>query len=84
MNKYNTKQGRLLSFVERPRFEKVADDTEADKYSKGFSVRQQFVIMMYTLLANPNVLRSLADSQNSSGSLYHLCIHKDVKRSIIF
>ena len=67
MNKYNTKQGQLLSFVERPRFEKVADDTEADKYSKGFLSRQQFVIMVYIRLANQNGLRTLAHSLNALG-----------------
>jgi len=83
MNKYNTKLGQLLSFVARPRFEKIVNDTEADKYCKGFSAWQQFVIMMYAQLANPNGLRSLADSLNASGSLYHPGIKKDVKRSSI-
>ena len=83
MNKYNTKLGQLLSFVERPRFKKIVDDIEADKYCKGFSAWQQFVIMVYAQLAHPTGLRSLADSLNASGSLYHLGIHKDVKRSTI-
>lgn len=83
MNKYNTKLGQMLSFIERPQFKKIVDDTEADKYCKGFSAWQQFVIMVYAQLAHPNGLRSLADSLNSSGSLYHLGIHKDVKRSTI-
>ena len=73
----------MLSFIERPQFKKIVDDTEADKYCKGFSAWQQLVIMVYALLANPNGLRSLADSLNASGSLYHLGIHKDVKRSTI-
>ena len=84
MNKYNTKPGQLLSFVERPRFEKATDDTEADKYSTGFLERQQFVIMVYARLANQNGLRNLAHSLYSSSSLYHPGIHKDVKRSTIF
>jgi len=83
MNKYNTKLGQLLSFVARPRFEKIVNDTEVDKYCKGFSAWQQFVIMVYAQLANPNGLRSLADSLNASGSLYHPGIKKDVKRSSI-
>ena len=83
MNKYNTKLGQLLSLLERPRFEKIVNDTEADKYCKGFSARQQFVIMVYARLAHPNGLRSLEDSLNASGSLYHPGIHKDAKRSTI-
>ena len=84
MNKYNTKPGQLLSFIERPRFEKIVADTDADKYCKGFSAWQQFVIMVYAQLVYPNGLRSLEDSLNASGSLYHLGIHQDVKRSTIF
>ena len=84
MNKYNTKLGQFLSFVERPRFEKIVHDTEADKYCKGFSAWQQFAIMVYALLAHPTGLRSLADSLNCNGNcLYHLGIKKDVKRSTI-
>ena len=83
MNKYNTKLGQMLSFIERPRFEKIVDDMEADKYCKRFSAWQQLVIMVYAQLAHPNGLRSLADSLNASGSLYHLGIHKAVKRSTI-
>ena len=84
MNKYNTKLGQLLSLLERPRFKKIVDDIEADKYCKGFSERQQFVIMVYVRLTNQNGLRTLAHSLYSSGSLYHPSIHKNVKRSTIF
>ncbi|MBM7024248.1 DUF4372 domain-containing protein [Treponema sp. Marseille-Q4523] len=62
MNKYNTKLGQLLSLLERPRFKKIVDDIEADKYCKGFSAWQQFVTMAYAQIANP--LTSITVCQN--------------------
>lgn len=84
MNKHNTLLGQLLSFVSRPRFENLVKITQADKHCKGFTAWQQFVTMSYAQLANPNGLRSLENSLNSNHtSLYHLGIHKNLKRSTI-
>ena len=84
MNKYNTKLGQMLSLVNRSEFRSHVKATQSDKYCKGFSAWQQLVTMMYAQLANPNGLRSLEDSLNRTGNcLYHLGIHKDVKRSTI-
>ena len=84
MNKRNTLLGQLLSFVSRPRFENLVKITQADKHCKGFTAWQQFVTMSYAQLANSNGLRSLENSLNSNHtSLYHLGIHKNLKRSTI-
>lgn len=84
MNKYNTLLGQLLSFVPRSQFEKLVKITQADKHCKGFTTWQQFAAMSYAQLASPNGLRSLEKSLNSNRTcLYHLGIHKDLKRSTI-
>lgn len=84
MNKYNTLLGQLLAFVPRSQFENLVKTTQADKHCKGFTAWQQFVTMSYAQLASPNGLRSLENSLNSNHtSLYHLGIHKDLKRSTI-
>jgi len=84
MNNYNTKLGQLLSLVQRPQFEKCIKLTQSDRYCKGFSSWQQFAVMVYAQIANPNGLRSLENSLNANrNSLYHLGISKDVKRSTI-
>ena len=84
MNKYNTLLGQLLAFVSRSQFENLVKNTGADKHCKGFTAWQQFVTMSYAQLASPNGLRSLENSLNSNRtSLYHLGIHKELKRSTI-
>ena len=66
MNKYNTKLGQMLALVQRPQFEKCVKETESDKFRKGFSTWQQFVIMAYAQITNPHGLRSLVNSLNSN------------------
>ena len=84
MNKYNTKLGQMLALVQRPQFEKCVKETESDKFCKGFSTWQQFVIMAYAQITNPHGLRSLVNSLNSNRTaLYHLGIPNEVKRSTL-
>jgi hypothetical protein len=84
MNKCNTKLGQLLALVSRPQFEKCVKSTQSDKYCKGFSSWNQFAVMVYAQIANPNGLRSLENSLNSNKTcLYHLGIQNYVKRSTI-
>ncbi len=84
MNKYNTKLGQLLSLVLRPQFESLVKSMEADKHCKKFSAWQQFVAMCYAQNAKPSGLRNLENSLNCNPTcLYHLGIHKALKRSAI-
>lgn len=84
MNKYNTKFGQMLSLVGRSQFDRCVKATNADKSCKGFSAWNQFVVMLYAQLANPNGLRSIENSLNANRTcLYHLGISRDIKRSTI-
>lgn len=84
MNKHNTIFGQLLGFVNRPRFNKLANEYQTDKGSKGFSSWAHFASMLFGQLSGQSGLRSIENGINGQGSsLYHLGIPNNVKRSTI-
>ena len=84
MNKYNTIFRQLLSLIQRPEFEKLCKSMNSDKYSKGFTTWDQFVVMAFAQITDQNGLRSIENAlNNQKQSFYHLGLTKEVKRSTI-
>lgn len=84
MNKYNTLLGQLLSLINRSEFNKLVNNTESDKYCKGFSTWEHFVVMLFAQITNQNGLRSIENSTSQNSScFYHLGIKKGIKRATL-
>lgn len=84
MNKYNTIFRQFLSLVNRSEFEKLNHSMNHDKFCKGFTTWQQFVVMCFAQITRQNGLRSIENALNDQKqSFYHLGLKKETKRSTI-
>lgn len=84
MNKTNTILGQLLEGIKRPEFEKLVKQHKTDKYCKGFTTWTHFTSMLFAQLSGQSGLRSISGSLNQQkSSLYHLGIHKEIRRSTL-
>lgn len=79
----DTRLGEIMKGVSRGFFDRVVKKTQADKYSKGFSSWDQFVVMIYAQLSGSASLRGLLSRFNSQpGQHYHLGT-REIKRSTL-
>jgi len=83
MRNYNTLLGQFLHLIPRYDFEKLKNEYQMDKYSKGFSTWEHFVGMLYGQLSGLDSLRGITNNLSAQkNKLYHLGI-KEIKRSTL-
>lgn len=84
MNKYNSIFGQILKIFPRLQFEAFVRETQAAKYTKGFSCWDQFVAMLFCQLGQAHSLREICGGlATSMGKMIHLGLPKAPSRSTL-
>lgn len=85
MNKYCSIFSQLLQLFPRWKFQKLVQDTQSERHSKGFSSWGQFVSMLFCQLNHAYSLREISGGLRScEGKLQHLGITAPPKSSLAY
>lgn len=79
----NTRLGEVMKGLPRGFFDRVVAETEADKYSKGFSSWDQLLVMVYGQISGSTSLRSLLSRFNSHTAQHYHLGTREIKRSTL-
>lgn len=84
MQEYNTIIGKLLSGVNRKKFNRIVDKYKGNFAVKKLSCWEQFVAIFLGQITNSKSLREIVDTINfHSNQHYHLGIRKNIARSTL-
>lgn len=79
----NTRLGDVMKGLPRGFFDRVVEEAEADKYSKGFSSWDQLLVMVYGQISGSTSLRSLLSRYNSHKAQHYHLGTREIKRSTL-
>lgn len=79
----NTRLGEIMKGLPRGLFDRVVEQTQADKHSKGFSSWDQLLVMVYGQLSGSTSLRSLLSRFNSHKAQHYHLGTQEIKRSTL-
>jgi IS4 transposase len=79
----DTRFGELMKGLSRGFFNRVVEESRADKYSKGFSSWDQLLVMIYAQISGSTSLRSLLSKFNSHKAQHYHLGTQEIKRSTL-
>jgi IS4 transposase len=79
----NTRFGELMKGLSRGYFNRVTEETGADKYSKGFRCWDQLLVMIYAQISGSTSLRSLLSRFNGHKAQHYHLGTREIKRSTL-